>query len=144
VYLTSDPVLVPSALFHSLKHFKVMHEQIIFLHIVTEDIPRVPENQRLAVNALADRFYQVTIRFGFREEPDVISAFARLPAAGIDMQPMSTTFFVARASITEGPGALPSWQTGLFGWMSRQSDSAANYYRLPANAVVELGTQVAL
>lgn len=144
VYLTSDPALVPSALFHSLKHFKVMHEQILFLHIVTEDIPRVPENQRLAVNALADRFYQVTIRFGFREEPDVISAFARLPAAGIDMQPMSTTFFVARASITEGPGALPSWQTGLFGWMSRQSDSAANYYRLPANAVVELGTQVAL
>ncbi|HQQ63347.1 MAG TPA: potassium transporter Kup [Pseudomonadales bacterium] len=144
VYLTSDPELVPSALFHSLKHFKVMHEQIVFLHVVTEDIPRVIGSQRLAVKILADHVYAVTLRFGFREEPDVMTALAGLGSLGVQMEPMLTTFFVARASITEGAGALPSWQTGLFGWMSRQSDSAASYYHLPANAVVELGTQVTL
>ncbi len=144
VYLTSDPELVPSALFHSLKHFKVMHEQIVFLHIVTEDIPRVPDEQRLVVYVLADHIYTVKIRFGFREEPDVMTALAGLDALGVHMEPMLTTFFVARASITDGPGALPVWQTGLFGWLSRQADSAASYYRLPANKVVELGTQVSL
>lgn len=144
VYLTSDPELVPSALFHSLKHFKVMHEQIVFLHIVTEDIPRVPVSQRLVVNLLADNIYAVKMRFGFREEPDVMMALAGLDLLGVHLEPMLTTFFVARASITDGPGALPAWQTALFGWMSRQSDSAASYYRLPANAVVELGTQVTL
>ncbi len=144
VYLTSDPELVPSALFHSLKHFKVMHEQILFLHIVTEDIPRVPDSQRLLVSARAEHVYTVTMRFGFREEPDVMAALAGLEALGVHLEPMLTTFFSARANITDGPGALPAWQTALFGWMSRQSDSAANYYRLPANKVVELGTQVTL
>jgi KUP system potassium uptake protein len=144
VYLTSDPELVPSALFHSLKHFKVMHEQIVFLHIVTEDIPRVPDSQRLVVSQLADQVYTVTLNFGFREEPDVMTAIAGLDALGVHMEPMLTTFFVARTGITDTPGALPAWQTALFGWMSRQSDSAASYYRLPANKVVELGTQVSL
>lgn len=144
VYLTSDPELVPSALFHSLKHFKVMHEQIVFLHIVTADIPHVSDSQRLDVHPLAEQVYAVTVRFGFREEPDVMSALARSEEWGVNLKPMQTTFFVARANVSDGPGGLPGWQTGLFGWMSRQSDSAASYYRLPANAVVELGTQVIL
>jgi KUP system potassium uptake protein len=144
VYLTSDPELVPSALFHSLKHFKVMHEQIVFLHIVTADTPRVSDGQRLAVNTLAANVYAVTLRFGFREEPDVMAALPHLEAFGVHMKLMQTTFFVARANVIDGPGALPAWQVGLFGWMSRQSESAASYYRLPANAVVELGTQVVL
>jgi KUP system potassium uptake protein len=144
VYLTSDPELVPSALLHSLKHFKVMHEQIVFLHIVTTDTPRVPGGQRLTVKALAANVYAVTLRFGFREEPDVIAALPHLEAFGVHMKAMQTTFFVARANVIDGPGALPAWQVGLFGWMSRQSESAASYYRLPANAVVELGTQVVL
>lgn len=135
---------MPSALFHSLKHFKVMHEQIIFLHVLTEDLPRVADAQRLSVTPLAERIHSVTLRFGFREEPDVVAALAQLPVHGIALEPMLTTYFIARSNIIDGPGALPAWQTGLFGWMSRQSDSAANYYRLPANAVVELGTQVVL
>jgi KUP system potassium uptake protein len=144
VYLTSDTDLVPSALFHSLKHFKVMHEQIVFLHIVTENIPRVPDSQRLVVKRLAEHMYAVTLRFGFREEADAMTALAGLDALGVHLEPMLTTFFVARSGITDGPGALPAWQTGLFGWMSRQADSAASYYQLPANKVVELGTQVSL
>jgi KUP system potassium uptake protein len=144
VYLTSDTGLVPSALFHSLKHFKVMHEQIVFLHIVTADIPRVMDSQRLAVRPLAEQIFEVTVRFGFREEPDVMVALQDLGAHGIQMEQMRTTFFVARASITDGPGSLPAWQSGLFGWLNRQSESAASFYRLPANAVVELGTQVTL
>jgi KUP system potassium uptake protein len=73
-----------------------------------------------------------------------MTAMAGLDTLGVHLEPMLTTFFVARASITDRPGALPAWQTALFGWMSRQSDSAASYYRLPANKVVELGTQVTL
>jgi KUP system potassium uptake protein len=67
-----------------------------------------------------------------------------LDALGVQLTPMQTTFFVARASIVDGPGGLPAWQSGFFGWMNRQSDSAASFYRLPANAVVELGTQITL
>lgn len=144
IYLTSDPDLVPSALFHSLKHFKVMHEQILFLHITTEETPRVAASERLEVKNLADGIHAVTLRFGFREEPDIVTALGNLAGYGIPLEPMQTTYFIARSNIIDGPGALPAWQTGLFSWLNRQSDSAANFYRLPPNAVVELGTQIVL
>ncbi len=143
-YLTSDPALVPSALFHNLKHFKVMHEQTLFLHVVTEDVPRLPVTQRLRVQRLADNVYAVTLRFGFREEPDVMQALSALPAHDIAMDPMLTTFFVARSTIINGPGILPGWQCALFGWMNRQSEGVASYFNLPHNSVVELGTQIRL
>ncbi|HSC74790.1 MAG TPA: KUP/HAK/KT family potassium transporter, partial [Pseudomonadales bacterium] len=144
MYMTSDPSLVPSALFHNLKHFKVMHEQTIFLHVVTEDVPRIAQSQRLVVQQLDDSVFTVTVRFGFREEPDVMNALAGLPAFNVQIDPMQVTFFVARATIVSGPGVLPHWQAMLFGWMNRQSDSVAGYFNLPANCVVELGTQVSL
>ena len=144
VYMTSDPSLVPSALFHNLKHFKVMHAQTAFLHVVTEDVPRIAPAQRLNVKKLDDSIFMVTIRFGFREEPDVMNALAGLPAFHVQIDPMLVTFFVARATIVYGPGVLPQWQAMLFSWMNRQSESVASYFNLPANSVVELGTQVSL
>jgi KUP system potassium uptake protein len=144
VYLTSEPTLVPSALFHNLKHYKVMHERTVFLHVVNEDIPRIDNDERVAVTQLADGIYNVDARFGFREEPDVPAALALAARYGLDLEPMTTTYFVARSSIVDGPGQLPRWRCNLFGWMMRQSEGAATYFKLPANQVVELGTQVML
>jgi KUP system potassium uptake protein len=144
VYLTSEPTLVPSALFHNLKHYKVMHERTVFLHVINEDIPYIDNNERVAVTQLANGIYNVDARFGFREEPDVPAALALAARYGLDLEPMSTTYFVARSSIVDGPGQLPHWRCNLFAWMVRQSEGAATSFKLPANQVVELGTQVML
>lgn len=150
VYLTSDPAIVPSALFHNLKHYKVMHDVTVFLHVLNEDVPRVPDARRLDVAQLMDGVWQISVRFGFREEPDIPRALALLDVADLhgtarpELQPMATTFFVARSTVVDGPGALSPWRSGLYAWMTRQAESAATYYRLPANQVVELGTQVML
>ena len=144
VYLTSEPTLVPSALFHNLKHYKVMHERIIFLHVVNEGIPRVDDDERVAVTQLAPGLYNVDARFGFREEPDLPAALALAARYGLELEEMTTTYFVARARIVDGPGGMPRWRCGLFAWMMRQSEGAASYFKLPANQVVELGTQVML
>jgi KUP system potassium uptake protein len=144
IYLTSEPALVPSALFHNLKHYKVMHERTVFLHVVNEDIPRIPEGERVKVSELAPGIFNVDARFGFREEPDVPAALKLAESAGLELEPMLTTYFVARSSVVDGPGKLPHWRCALFAWMMRQSEGAASYFKLPANQVVELGTQVML
>ncbi|HET8694859.1 MAG TPA: potassium transporter Kup [Aquabacterium sp.] len=144
VYLTSDPTIVPSALFHNLKHYKVMHDQTVFLHVVNENAPYIHDAERLDVGDLGPGMFRVTVRFGFREEPDIPAALTLLKHPGLSLEPMRTTFFVARSSVVDGPGALPAWRCALYGWMTRQSEGAASYYSLPANQVVELGTQVML
>lgn len=144
VYLTSDPSLVPSALFHNLKHFKVMHERTVFLNVLSEDVPRISIEHRLQITEIAPAIYSVAVRFGFREEPDVSQALEHAAAQGLDINPMSTTFFVARSTVVDGPGALPGWRCALYGWMTRQAESAASFFNLPANRVVELGTRVLL
>lgn len=144
VYLTSDPDIVPSALFHNLKHYRVMHERTVFLNVVNEDVPWVASAERVCVRQLATEIWAVSLHFGFREEPDVPEALHAALAARLRLEEASTTYFVARSMIVEGAGCMPRWRAGLFGWMTRQSESAASYFRLPANQVVELGTQVML
>lgn len=144
VYLTSDPTIVPSALFHNLKHYQVMHERIVFLNVVNEEVPWVPEEQRIRLRQLTPEIASVALHFGFREDPDVPEALRNQLAASLQLDAANTTYFVARSMVVEGSGCLPSWRAGLFGWMTRQSESAASYFRLPANQVVELGTQVLL
>jgi len=144
VYLTSDPTLVPSALFHNLKHYKVLHERTIFLHVTTADIPYVARKRRLTLNRLGSEMYGVTLHFGFREEPDVPKALEGLNRYQIELNPMQTSYFVARSTIVDGPGKLPHWRAVLYAWMTRQSEGATAYYNLPPNSVVELGTKVIL
>lgn len=144
VYLTSDTSIVPSALFHNLKHFKVMHEQTVFLHVLNENIPYVHDENRRELIRLADQVWVLRVRFGFREEPDIPAALQGLKDPQLNMEPMSTTYFVARATVVDGPGSLPAWRCALYSWMTRQAEGAATYYRLPPNQVVELGTQVML
>ncbi|MGC2047780.1 MAG: potassium transporter Kup [Gallionella sp.] len=144
IYLTADPTFVPSALFHSLKHFKVLHEQTVFMHVVTADVPYIEPEQRLKVTGLAPGMYDVALHFGFRQEVDIPVALEGLAAHGVELEPMSTTFFIARSNVAEGPGGMASWRRALFSWMTRQSEGAASFFNLPANQVVELGTKVML
>jgi KUP system potassium uptake protein len=144
IYLTADPATVPSALFHNLKHFKVLHEQTLFLHIVTADVPYIAPDKRMEVTQLAPGMYNVALHFGFREEVDIPDALAGLTWQGIELEPMNTTYFIARSSVVDGPGGMSAWRCALFSWMSRQSEGAANYFNLPASQVVELGTKVIL
>ena len=142
VYLTSDLKLVPSALFHILKHFRVMHEETVFLNVIFDEIPRVAPTERLRLRQLGPRLHAVELHFGFREEPNVPAAVAALADHGIDINPFRTTYFIARSMVIEGPGDMPRWRCALFAWMTRQAEGAASYFGLPANQVVELGTQV--
>lgn len=144
VYLTSDQTIVPSALFHNLKHYKVMHAQTVFLHVVNDNAPYVRSDERLTVQDLGTGLFDMTIRFGFREEPNIPAALALLKHPSLSLNPMSTTYFVARSTVVDGPGAMPTWRCALYSWMTRQAEGAATYYSLPANQVVELGTQVML
>lgn len=148
VYLTSDPKLVPSALFHNLKHFKVMHEQTVFLHVVNENTPHVPDAQRLQLSRLGKGVWTLDMHFGFREQPNIPAALKLIKADEEgelpNLDPMVTSFFVARAQVVDGPGGLSRWRCAIFGWMTRQAASVSSYYMLPANQVVELGTQVVL
>ncbi len=144
IYLTADPAVVPSALFHNLKHFKVLHEQTLFLHVTTADVPYIEPEQRLKVEQLAPGMYNVALRYGFREEIDVPAALEDLPQHGIGLEPMGTTYFIARSNVADGPGGMASWRCALFSWMTRQSEGAASFFNLPPNQVVELGTKVML
>jgi KUP system potassium uptake protein len=144
IYLTADPAIVPSALFHNLKHFKVLHEQTLFLHVVTADVPFIEQERRLKVAQLAPGMYDVALHFGFRQEVDIPVALEELSGHGLMLEAMTTTFFIARSNVADGPGGMPPWRSGLFSWMTRQSEGAASFFNLPANQVVELGTKVML
>ena len=144
VYLTADPAMVPSALFHNLKHFKVLHEQTLFLHVVTADVPHVRLENRLKVKMLAPDIYEIGLHFGFRQEVDIPKALSALGEHGIELEPMNTTFFISRSNVVEGVGGMPHWRCALFSWMTRQSEGAASFFNLPPNQVVELGTKIIL
>ena len=144
IYLTADPSMVPSALFHNLKHFKVLHEQTLFLHVVTADVPYIEAAQRLKVRQLTPGMNNVALNYGFREEVDIPVALEGLSAHGIELEAMCTTYFIARSNVADGPGGMAAWRCALFSWMTRQSEGAGSFFNLPANQVVELGTKVML
>ena len=144
VYLSSDPLLVPSALFHNLKHFHVLHERIVLLHVRTDDVPYVADAHRLAVTQNGTGVWSICAHFGFREMPDLPAALAWAGESGLEFDPMTTTYFIARSVVQDGPGELSSWRCALYSWMTRQAEGAAGYFNLPPNRVVELGTQVLL
>ena len=144
VYLSSDPTLVPSALFHNLKHYHVLHERIILLHVKTEEVPYFSDSQRLAVTNTGPGLWSICMHFGFREMPDVPAALAWATEMGVDIDPMDTTYFIARSVIQDGPGDLSRWRCALYSWMTKQAEGAGSHFNLPPNRVVELGTQVLL
>lgn len=143
VYLTANPQLAPVALMHSLKHFKSLHEQNVILTIVTADVPRMPESERVTMADISPRFRLVTMTFGYMEEPNVPHGLALCRKLGWKFDIMSTSFLVSRRSLKlAAHSVMPAWQSRLFIFLARNSATASDYFHIPAGRVVEIGTQV--
>jgi KUP system potassium uptake protein len=145
VFLTSTADRVPHALLHNLKHNKVLHERVVFLTIVTRDIPYVAQAERSRVAPLGCQFFRVTAQYGFKDEPDVPELLEECGRSGFACDMMETSFFVSRETLiaTVTPG-MALWREKLFVSMSKNATKASDFFHIPTNRVVELGTQVEL
>ncbi len=143
VFMTSTPEGVPHALLHNLKHNKVLHERIILLTVKIADMPYVEDDIRCRLEDLGEGFHRLVVKYGFMQEPDVPAALARLTGCGPAFKMMDTSFFLARQTLlpSSRPG-MAIWREKLFAWMLRNAESAMEFFRLPTNRVVELGSQV--
>jgi KUP system potassium uptake protein len=146
VYMYNDPRGTPPALLHNLKHNKVLHEQVVFLSVQTEEIPNVAAEDRATVEPLADGFHQLLLHYGFMEDVDVPKALAAIRHDGLRFKPMETTFFLGRETLipSKTVHGMAVWREKLFSIMSRNARPASSFFRLPPNRVVELGAQVEL
>jgi len=143
VFMTSASSGVPHALLHNLKHNKVLHERVVLLTVRIEDVPYVIEEKRLETKEYGAGFFRVVLRYGFMEEINVPAALAQLKDIGPQCKMMDTSFFLARQTLL--PSARPGmaiWREKLFAWMLRNAESAMEFFKLPTNRVVELGSQV--
>ena len=145
VFMTSTPDRVPHALLHNLKHNKVLHERVIFLTVVIRDIPFTQPEERMEIKSLGCNFYQFLAYYGFKEDPDVPELLAESGRSGFAFDMMETSFFVSRETLipTVSPG-MAMWRERLFASMSKNAVKASEFFRIPTNRVVELGTQVEL
>lgn len=145
VFLMAEPDTVPNALLHNLKHNQVLHECNVLVHLVFREVPWVELGQRAQLEALGHGFWRVTLQFGFMDIPDVPLALQQCRAQDLVLEPMETSYFLSRSTVVALDGAgWTGWEMKLFAVMSRSSGSAAHFFRLPDNAVVELGTLVQL
>jgi len=143
VYAVANPETVPQALLHNLKHNQVLHETNVILTVKFAERPWVPEAERVALQALAPGFWRVALCYGFMDQPDVPQALALCAAKGLVIQPFETSYFLSRETVVPTPGAgMANWRERLFAALSRNAGSAAEFFHLPDNAVVELGTRV--
>ena len=144
VFLISSPEATPNALLHSLKHYKVLHERNVFLHVEFQPVPRVADAKRVECEPLADGCWRVLVRYGFTEDPDVPGALEHCGPAGLVVEPMEATYFLSREKIVPGAeaGGMAGWRDRLFVAMARNAGSVTDFFRLPTNRVVELGTRV--
>jgi KUP system potassium uptake protein len=143
VFLTSDPASAPTALMHSLKHYKVLHEKNVILTIETAPTPRINPSERVRLEQVSKTFSIVTLRFGFMESPNVPKALAIARKLGWQFDIMSTSFFLSRRALKPAAhSGMPRWQDHLFIALSRTANDATDYFQIPSGRVVEVGTQV--
>jgi len=143
VFLSASPDGIPSALLHNLKHNQVLHERVLILTIKVEEVPYVA-GTRLEVDDAGEGFYRVMLHYGFMEEVDIPRDLAGIQSIGEPFNMMSTSFFLGRQKLIaskEQPG-MALWRERLFAWMSKSSESAMEFFKLPTNRVVELGSQL--
>ncbi len=144
IFMTSAPGKVPHAMLHNLKHNKVLHERVVFLTVVTHDVPLVPVEDRVQLAHLRDGFWQAEAWYGFKEHPDIAEILATCKSRyQLAFDPMETSYFLSRETIVAGKrqGMAP-WRDHLFAWMSRNATRATDFFNIPINRVVELGTHV--
>jgi KUP system potassium uptake protein len=145
VFLSSNPEGVPNTLLHNLRHNKVVHEQVVLLTVLTEDIPRVVDANRVQVQGMGHNFYRIIAHYGFMEDPSIPAILDLSAQQGLQFNLMDTTFFLGRETLipTPRPG-MALWRETLFVSMSRNAARAMDFFRIPHTRVVELGTQVEL
>jgi KUP system potassium uptake protein len=145
VFLTSDPASAPTALMHSLKHYKVLHEKNVILTIEIAPTPRIDPAERVRLEQISATFSKVTLRFGFMESPNVPKALAIARKLGWQFDIMSTSFFLSRRALKPAAhSGMPRWQDHLFIALSRTANDATDYFQIPSGRVVEVGTQVTI
>lgn len=143
IFLTTDPSTVPASLMQNLKHNKVLHEQNVVLTIENTQHPRVPAEDRVEISSILPGILLLRIRYGFMETPNVLKALAQCRQLGWKFDIMQTTFFLSRRSLrADANSGMPLWQDRLFIVMARNADTASDFFRLPADHVLEVGTQV--
>ena len=143
VFLTGDPYAAPTSLMHNLKHNRVLHERNILLNIKTEDTPRVPRHDRVQVEKISDGFIRVIARYGFMESPSVPKIFEHCRRRDLNVDFPATSFFLSRRSLKPtSKTPMPHWQEWLFIKLAGQADDATEYFQIPPDRVVEVGTQI--
>lgn len=143
IFMASSSAGVPSALLHNIKHNKVIHERVVILTVKIEEVPTVDPAERAEVKDLGNGFYRLILHFGFMQETDVPAALKEVKVCGADFNMMTTSFFLSRQTLlpSDKPGMM-IWREKLFSWMLRNAATAMEFFKLPTNRVVELGSQM--
>ncbi|MFL6736946.1 MAG: KUP/HAK/KT family potassium transporter, partial [Sphingomonas sp.] len=144
VFLSASADTVPAALLHNLKHNQVLHERVIILNVRVEEVPHVAPERRVEFHDAGEGFYRVILHYGFMEEVDIPRDLAFIRTCGEPFNMMSTSFFLGRQKLVASrkhPG-MALWREKLFAWMLKSSESAMEFFKLPTNRVVELGSQL--
>jgi KUP system potassium uptake protein len=145
IFLTPSNEYTPPALLHNLEHNQVLHGRNVLLSVNTLSVPRAEESERVAYKDLGDGFASLSLRYGFMEDPDVPKALKQWAIPGPAFDPMTTTFFASReALIAKADQGMALWRDKLFLLMSRNATSATDFFSIPGNRLVELGTQVVI
>ena len=143
IFLVANPEAVPHALLHNLTHNKVLHERVVFLTVTTRDVPWVAKEDRVEVDSLGHDCFRIKLCFGFRDNPDVPKALKLCESKGLVFNALETSFFLSRETVIPTPGiGMADWREKLFATMSRNAGSAVEFFNIPANRVIELGTQI--
>jgi KUP system potassium uptake protein len=143
VYAVANPDTVPQALMHNLKHNRVLHEQNVILTVEYHSTPWVDDQERVDVKSLVPGFWQVRVHYGFKDTPDIPQALTLCRDQGLAVNLFETSYFLSRETVVPSPGAgMADWRERLFAGMSRNAGSVAEFFRLPNNSVIELGTRV--
>jgi KUP system potassium uptake protein len=143
IFMTPNPEGVPHAMLHNLKHNKVLHEKVVILTVRFLDIPHSPEEERVEVETLPHDFYRVSVRYGFKDEPDLPRDLVLCDQYGLSLDAMDTSFFIGKESllVSDNP-EMAIWRKKIFIGLFRTAETITNQFKLPANRVVELGSQV--
>jgi KUP system potassium uptake protein len=143
VFLCKNPDTVPQALMHNLKHNQVLHQTNLILTVAFAETPLVALDTRLEIKEIGAGFWQVVVHFGFMENPDIPKALAQLKLGSTTLDPFTTSYFVSRETVISGPGgSMAKWRDDLFAVMSRNAGSVVDYFNIPTNSVIELGSRV--
>lgn len=145
IFMTTDLDAAPRAMLHNIYHNKVLHERVVLMTIAVQDVPHVPETERVNVECLKRGFYRVLVSYGFKDSPNIPRAMELCADRGLEFRMMETTFFLGRETVVpKAMRAMALWRQKLFVWMFRNAGTATEFFRIPTNRVVEMGTQVEL